>query len=119
MERGNQVENELINQKQHPIEEKITYKDINANQLPSIAPGDVLNDLLKFENIKSTFLNTIYRVKDGSYITTLAYEIKNKSEFTSFDENYSDFKFIESNDLIWVIEFRVKWCSRIGVILNG
>lgn len=27
--------------------------------------------------------------------------------------------FIESNDLIWVIEFRVKWCSRIGVILNG
>ena len=27
--------------------------------------------------------------------------------------------FIESNDLIWVIEFRVKWCSRKGVILNG
>ena len=27
--------------------------------------------------------------------------------------------FIESNDLIWVIEFKVKWHSREGVILNG
>ena len=31
MERGNQVENELINQKQNTTEEKITYKDIKNN----------------------------------------------------------------------------------------
>lgn len=31
MERGNQVENELINQKQNPTEEKITYKNIKNN----------------------------------------------------------------------------------------
>lgn len=31
MDRGNQVENELINQKQNPTEEKITYKDIKNN----------------------------------------------------------------------------------------
>ncbi len=70
----------------------------DANQLPSIAPGDVLNDLLNISTIKSKCLNTIYRVKDGSYITYLANDIKNKKEFESFDEKYSDFKFIESSD---------------------
>ena len=48
--------------------------------------------------IKSKCLSTIYRVKDGSYITYLANDIKNKKEFESFDEKYSDFKFIESSD---------------------
>ena len=70
----------------------------DANQLPSIAPGDVLNDLLKFDSIKSTFLNTIYRVKEGSYITYLAKDIKDKKEFDSIDNSYDDFKFIESSD---------------------
>ena len=70
----------------------------DANQLPSIAPGDVLNDLLKLDNIKSTYLNKIYRVKDGSYITYLAKDIKDKKVFDSIDNNYNDFKFIESND---------------------
>ena len=70
----------------------------DENQLPSIGPGDLLHDLLRFDSIKSKCLNTIYRVKDGSYITYLANDIKNKKEFTSFDNNYSDFKFIESND---------------------
>ena len=53
----------------------------DANQLPSIGPGDILNDLLNMENIKSTCLNIIYRVKDGSYITYLANDIKNKKSF--------------------------------------
>ena len=70
----------------------------DSNQLPSIGPGDILKDLLSFKAVKSTFLNTIYRVKDGSYITYLASDIKNKKEFDYFDNNYSDFKFIESSD---------------------
>ena len=70
----------------------------DENQLPSIGPGDVLHDLLNMGNVKSKCLNTIYRVKDGSYITYLANDIKNKKEFKSFDEKYSDFKFIESSD---------------------
>ena len=70
----------------------------DANQLPSIGPGDVLNDLLNIDSIKSRSLNKIYRVKDGSYITYLAQEIKEKKEFYSFENDYSDFKFIESSD---------------------
>ena len=69
----------------------------DANQLPSIAPGDVLNDLLKIDFIKSKCLNTIYRVKEGSYISYFASEIKNKKVFDEFGE-YTDFNFISSSD---------------------
>ena len=57
-----------------------------------------LNDLLKLDNVKYTYLNTIYRVKDGSYITYLAKDIKDKKEFDHIDNSYDDFKFIESSD---------------------
>lgn len=70
----------------------------DANQLPSIGPGDLLNDLLHISIIKNKYLNTIYRVKEGSYITYLANDIKNRKHFDKFPTNYSDFKFIESND---------------------
>lgn len=69
----------------------------DVNQLPSIGPGDLLNDLLNNKNVKSKYLNTIYRVKEGSYITNLALDIKNKKQFDSFGV-YDDFKFIESSD---------------------
>lgn len=70
----------------------------DANQLPSIGPGDLLNDLLHISTIKKKYLNTIYRVKEGSYITYLANDIKNRKHFDQFPTNYSDFKFIESDD---------------------
>ena len=70
----------------------------DANQLPSIGPGDILNDLLSFKMVKRTCLNHIYRVQEGSYITYLANDIKERKVFDSFDNDYSDFKFIESND---------------------
>lgn len=70
----------------------------DANQLPSIGPGDLLNDLLHISTIKNKYLNTIYRVKEGSYITYLANDIKNRKHFDKFPTNYSDFKFIESDD---------------------
>ena len=59
----------------------------DANQLPSIGPGDVLNDLLNQKNIKSTCLNVIYRVKEGSYISDLALDIKNQKTRRSLQRN--------------------------------
>ena len=70
----------------------------DANQLPSIGPGDLLNDLICSEDIKKKYLNEIYRVKEGSYITYLASDIKNVKVFDKFDNRYDDFKFIESDD---------------------
>ena len=69
----------------------------DVNQLPSIGPGDLLNDLINLPTIKSKYLDTIYRVKEGSYITTLAKDIKEQKEFLSFSD-YNDFKFIECRD---------------------
>lgn len=69
----------------------------DANQLPSIAPGDVLGDLLKQKTTKSMYLDTIYRVKEGSYISDLAKDIKDQKTFDKIDD-YSDFRFIESSD---------------------
>ena len=84
----------------------------DANQLPSIGPGDVLNDLLKMDFVKSKCLNTIYRVKDGSYITYLANDIKNKKTFDYFDNEYSDFKFIESDDNN-IMKYLTEICNKI------
>jgi len=70
----------------------------DANQLPSIAPGDVLNDLLIKDNLNKTYLKNIYRAKENSYITLLANDIKNKIIIDKIDNKYDDFKFIESNE---------------------
>jgi len=81
----------------------------DANQLPSIGPGDVLNNLLSCDNIKKKVLNEIYRVKEGSYITYLANDIKNTKCFDKFD-NYDDFKFIEASDEE-IIPYLVEICK--------
>lgn len=70
----------------------------DANQLPSIGPGDLLNDLLNIDEIRKKYLNIIYRVKEGSYITYLANDIKNVKLIDTIDNSHDDFKFIESSD---------------------
>ena len=69
----------------------------DANQLPSIAPGNVLFDLLKSEKINKKYLNMIYRTKEGSYIIDFALKIKNQETFETI-ENHKDFSFIHSSD---------------------
>lgn len=69
----------------------------DENQLPSIGPGDVLHDLLRKDYLKSKCLKTIYRVKDGSYITYLASDIRDKKYFEEI-ENKDDFTFINASD---------------------
>lgn len=69
----------------------------DANQLPSIAPGNVLYDLISSDKINKVSLNTIYRAKEDSYIVTLASEVKNKKVFDKM-EKYNDFSFVESED---------------------
>lgn len=83
----------------------------DANQLPSIGPGDVLNDLLRMDFVKSKYLSHIYRVKEGSYITYLAQDIKDKKEFDYF-EDYSDFKLIESSDNN-IMNYLTEICNKV------
>ena len=69
----------------------------DANQLPSISPGNVLNDLLQYERINCVYLTEIYRTKKDSYIYELSKLIKNK-EIPDFSNKYSDFKFVCSDE---------------------
>ena len=84
----------------------------DANQLPSIGPGDLLNDLLHIDGIKSKYLEKIYRVKDGSYITYLANDVKNQKEFDEFSDEYTDFKFIKSSD-INIMSYLTEICNKV------
>lgn len=58
MERGNQVENELINQKQNPTEEQITYQDIK-------------NNIAKFEIQDKKFIEKFYVWNQDMYLILL------------------------------------------------
>ena len=69
----------------------------DANQLPSIGPGNILYDLLSDERINKEYLNYIYRTDEKSYINILAEQIKNK-ELVEYSNEYNDFKFIETDD---------------------
>ncbi len=69
----------------------------DANQLPSISPGNVLYDLLSSGNINKKYLTHIYRTNEKSFINILADKIKNK-ELIDEANDYNDFKFIESSD---------------------
>lgn len=92
----------------------------DANQLPSIGPGDVLNNLLNNDKFNKKYLDIIYRVKEGSYITYLADDIKNKKEFKEFSSEYTDFKFMESSDSD-IQEYLKKICDSVkekGISLN-
>lgn len=79
-------------------------------QLPSISPGNILSDILSVENIHKIYLEEIYRAKKDSYIINFATSIKDKEEFNKF-KTYTDFKFIESED-ITIKKYLIDICKK-------
>jgi exodeoxyribonuclease V alpha subunit len=70
----------------------------DANQLPSVGPGDVLNDLINSDLFNTVKLDLIHRQASDSKIISLAYDILNKNINEDFFHNYSDREFINAND---------------------
>lgn len=68
----------------------------DTQQLPSISPGNVLNDLILSEKIPTTQLNKIFRQSENSSIIKLSYSIKNNI-YVDILENYIDRTFRISN----------------------
>ena len=65
----------------------------DSDQLPSVAPGALLRDLLSISDIASIRLTTIYRQQEGSEIVELANSILNSSvNFTNYHNNVSFFE---------------------------
>ena len=66
------------------------------DQLPSIAPGNVLNDLINSEKIPTVKLNRIFRQGAHSSIISISHSIKNDIPFDIL-ENFDDKEFIMAN----------------------
>ena len=67
------------------------------NQLPSVGPGLILNDLIESDAFVYTPLEHIYRQSENSYIPILAKEIKDHEIDENFMIQRDDYNFLETN----------------------
>ncbi|MDY0139177.1 MAG: AAA family ATPase, partial [Candidatus Izemoplasmatales bacterium] len=70
----------------------------DSNQLPSVGPGDVLNNLISSTLFNVVELDVIHRQASDSHIISLAYDILNKNIDENFFRNYDDKQFVNAND---------------------
>ncbi|MHB1645358.1 MAG: AAA family ATPase [bacterium] len=73
----------------------------DVNQLPSVNPGDLLRDLINFNDkiIPSTFLTKVFRHNEGGLININAHNLLNNKKFITYRTNKSKFKSTESIDI--------------------
>ena len=71
----------------------------DANQLPSVGPGLILNDLIDSDMFTHTVLEEIYRQSENSYIPILAKEIKEKNLNNEFTKQTDDYNFIHASGI--------------------
>ena len=70
----------------------------DADQLPSVSPGQVLADLLQIPTIPQTKLETIYRQSEESTIVTLASQIQKGVLPADFTEKKADRSYFEARN---------------------
>ena len=83
----------------------------DANQLPSVGPGLILNDIINSNLFSHTPLEHIYRQSDNSYIPILANEIKDNNLSDDFTTQKDDYNFLETSNLA-IKEMIKKICIR-------
>ncbi len=71
----------------------------DSNQLPSVGPGLILNDLIESDKFVHTNLEQIYRQSDNSYIPILAKEIKEHDLSSEFTKQTDDYNFFHASGL--------------------
>ncbi len=70
----------------------------DANQLPSVGPGEVLNDLIQSDLFPVQELNIIHRQAHDSNIISLAYDVLEKHISEDIQKNSDDRMFIHAKD---------------------
>ena len=68
----------------------------DSDQLPSVGPGQVLNDLLKIDSLPQIALTKIFRQSDTSTIVTLASQIKKGELPVDFTYKKADRSYFEA-----------------------
>lgn len=66
----------------------------DSNQLPSVGPGDVLNDLIRSDLFPMVELDIIHRQAEDSKIISLAYDILNQEINPSLFDHFPDRDFL-------------------------
>ena len=89
----------------------------DADQLPSVSPGQVLADLLKIPLLPQTKLEKIYRQGEASTIVTLASQIQKGALPIDFIEKKADRSYFEvrSEQIPQMIERIVEVAIRSGI----
>lgn len=89
----------------------------DADQLPSVSPGQVLADLLKIPLLPQTKLEKIYRQGEDSTIVTLASQIQKGTLPIDFIEKKADRSYFEvrSEQIPQMIERIVEVAIRCGI----
>ncbi|MEJ2221008.1 MAG: ATP-dependent RecD-like DNA helicase, partial [Desulfobacterales bacterium] len=88
----------------------------DVNQLPSVGPGNVLNDMIACGSVAVVELNEIFRQAKQSRIIVNSHKI-NKGKLPSFDQSElsdpnNDFYFIEQDDAQKVLEIILELVNR-------
>ena len=84
----------------------------DIDQLPSVGPGNILNDLIKSDKIPTAMLTKIFRQAEESKIVVNAHKI-NKGEFPALQNNeYSDFFFMQEADNSIIPDMIVELCTK-------
>ncbi|MDQ8837860.1 SF1B family DNA helicase RecD2 [Streptococcus ruminantium] len=92
----------------------------DAEQLPSVSPGQVLADLLKIDKLPSITLERIYRQSDDSTIVTLASQIRQGNLPDDFREKKADRSYFEAQNeqIPAMIERIVRAAIKSGIPAN-
>jgi len=83
------------------------------NQLPSVAQGQVLKDLIDSKQVKTTYLKEIYRQKEGSSVIDLAYSVLNKEQIDTSIFNQEDLIFIDEHNTTEVTDLMKDYANSI------
>ena len=83
----------------------------DADQLPSVGPGNVLNDIIKSETISVIKLDTIFRQAEESLIVVNAHRI-NAGELPELDSKDGDFFFMNRSKAGDIVKTISALCSK-------
>ncbi|HBN85931.1 MAG TPA: ATP-dependent RecD-like DNA helicase [Clostridiales bacterium] len=83
----------------------------DANQLPSVGPGNVLRDIISSEKIKKIKLTRIYRQNENSMITMNAHHI-NSGNMPEVNNRDGDFFFLTKNSTEKIVSTVVDLCTK-------
>ena len=86
----------------------------DANQLPSVGPGNVLRDMIRSEAFSVVELEKIFRQNEKSDIVVNAHSI-NRGEHVAIDNKSNDFYFAKGYDADRIIERACKYLRPEGL----